>query len=353
MGPTKHLKSQTEKSKWYEVELNSFNLILMLAIAFILALPLYNMMQKSQTSDVVEMGSEVAEVNIPIDVERDVPQVAMYSKEWKKSIQGTKDDVHIVFTSSCSGYQNWQAENLLYSWARIQHPGRITRVIAGCQTEEDKARANRTAVPNPENRIQFFFVPDYTPSRSKVLLEITFVIIIVVDWVCVDVSYRPFLYFNKPYGMLRWLKEMTKNAQVQEERELYESFVICVDPDMILMRPLLFHLRDVAHAFAKERGMQEQDYDKVWLRKGHPVSQKYGIGPKWTLWGHCPMDRPGCAKVDEKVAWNHYSVGPPYMMHTDDWLTITPQWVEFSPGALEKTTTFHLAEMYSYSIACA
>ena len=46
-------------------------------------------------------------------------------------IAGTWDDVHIVFTTGCNGYQNWQSEVLFYSWARIKHPGRITRIIAG------------------------------------------------------------------------------------------------------------------------------------------------------------------------------------------------------------------------------
>ena len=48
-----------------------------------------------------------------------------------KLVEGTYDDVHVVFTTGCNGYQNWQSETLLYSWARIKHPGRITRIIAG------------------------------------------------------------------------------------------------------------------------------------------------------------------------------------------------------------------------------
>ena len=48
-----------------------------------------------------------------------------------KLVEGTYDDVHVVFTTGCSGYQNWQSETLLYSWARVKHPGRITRIIAG------------------------------------------------------------------------------------------------------------------------------------------------------------------------------------------------------------------------------
>ena len=62
----------------------------------------------------------------------------------------------------------------------------------------------------------------------------------------------------------------------------------------------------------------------------------------------------GCKKVDDRIAWNHYSVGPPYMMHLNDWRLTAPKWVEYSPPALEKEPPPSiLAEMYSYSLASA
>ena len=46
-----------------------------------------------------------------------------------KLIEGTYDDIHIVISTGCSGYQNWQSEVLLYSWAKVKQPGRITRLL--------------------------------------------------------------------------------------------------------------------------------------------------------------------------------------------------------------------------------
>lgn len=58
--------------------------------------------------------------------------------------------------------------------------------------------------------------------------------------------------------------------------------------------------------------------------------------------------------MTDRIAWDHYSVGPPYMMHLDDWRLIVNEWVSYSPAALEKDPPPSiLAEMYSYAIACA
>lgn len=81
-------------------------------------------------------------------------------------IVGTRDDIHIVVTTGCSGYQNWQSETLIYSWARLKQPGRFTRIIAGCKTDDERLKANTTAVNNDQNRIQFYFVKDYTPGKE-------------------------------------------------------------------------------------------------------------------------------------------------------------------------------------------
>ena len=91
---------------------------------------------------------------------------ALLNSKLSKLVNGTYDDVHIVISTGCSGYQNWQSEVLLYSWAKVKQPGRITRIAAGCKTEEDKLLVNKTAIPNDDNRILWYFVKDYTPDEK-------------------------------------------------------------------------------------------------------------------------------------------------------------------------------------------
>ena len=259
-----------------------------------------------------------------------------------KLIEGTYDDVHIVVTTGCSGYQNWQFETLIYSWAKIKQPGRFTRIIAGCKTEKEKFNANTTAIPNDDQRILFYFVKDFSPDKDDK-----------------NNGGRPFWYFNKPFGFNQWLND-PKNI-------IYESVIILIDPDMIILKPFLFHIKSEADKIAKQLSLTtpEKKNNKarirdLYVRRGHPVSQKYGIGAKWVRgnWtGFCDginYNNTDCQSKNERYIWEYYSVGPPYMMHIDDWKLISDKWVKFSPLALKwDPPPSILAEMYSYVIACA
>ncbi len=145
-----------------------------------------------------------------------------------------------------------------------------------------------------------------------------------------------------------------KNKKKQHERELYESVIVLIDPDMLILRPFLFHLKETSREYAIERNEATSEYEKYWVRKGHPVSQRYGIGNKWVMWKVCPEERKGCKEATAKVANDHYSIGPPYIMHIEDWKVHVGKWVEYSPISLEKDPPpSMLAEMYSFAIASA
>ena len=66
------------------------------------------------------------------------------------------------------------------------------------------------------------------------------------------------------------------------------------------------------------------------------------------------MMRPGspCLTTDHKTANQYYPVGPPYIMHADDWRKLAPVWREFAPRVYEQYP-YLLAEMYAYCIAAA
>ena len=206
-------------------------------------------------------------------------------------MEGTYDDVHTVVTTGCSGYQNWQFETLLYSWATVQQPGRFTRIIAGCNSEGERLKANTTAIPIDDHRVSFYFVRDFAPDKES--------------------GGRPFWYFNKPFGFNQWLFDPLN--------DIYESVIILIDPDMIMLKPLLFHLKSAADRIARElaettpeRKGKEPRVRDLWVREGHAVSQKYGIGAKWG-WGNwtgfCDEDKyngTDCRSTDERFIWEYY-----------------------------------------------
>merc|ERR1719295_140625 len=266
-------------------------------------------------------------------VQNEVLQTPSIDQQLNSLIQGTRDDIHIVFSTGCHSAQNFESELLLGSWARVQQPGRITRIISGCKNEEEKQLAMRTAIPNDDNRILFYFTDDFAVEYEG--------------------RSHGFYYFNKPFGTKQWIEDQFDH--------IYENVIVHLDPDMIILRPFLFHIEAEANKWAQYQhehthvndlhDAYEGEVRDLWVREGHPVSQYYDIRTEWVDWkGFCD-DRPSC-KVPEKVAAEHYRIGPPYMMHKNDWLKFTAKWVEFSPKAYEYNHDI-LAEMYSCAIASA
>lgn len=60
--------------------------------------------------------------------------------------------------------------------------------------------------------------------------------------------------------------------------------------------------------------------------------------------------RPRQISVNEAVAG--YAVGPPYMMHTRDWVKVIDLWIKMCPRVNERHPGI-LAEMYGFCIAAA
>lgn len=51
--------------------------------------------------------------------------------------------MHVVFSTDCSGYQNWQTLLLFHSAKKVGQKGRITRIASGC---DEKQQAELTAL---------------------------------------------------------------------------------------------------------------------------------------------------------------------------------------------------------------
>ena len=96
---------------------------------------------------------------------------------------------------------------------------------------------------------------------------------------------------------------------------------------MIILRPFLFHIESEAKSWAKWQKENTKDGNgmkeprDMYVREGHPVSQKYGIGAKWMKWNGFCDEKESCHPTD-RDAWNYFSVGPPYIMHKNDWLKV-------------------------------
>jgi len=209
--------------------------------------------------------------------------------EAKEEPLDPKDDVHIMFSTGCNPYQHWQSEVMFWNWHNVGHRGRITRIASGCHTDQNRDLARKTAVDS--DKIGTFIVKEAENKQHK--------------------------WLNKPVG----LKEFLSKAEIKE------SILILLDPDMVIVKP--FDVQNVS--------------------EGNPIAQKYGIGPKWLRWKLCDSDM---CKINDRDGWKWYSVGPPIMMHINDWRKVADSWYKYSPEVYKHDSTI-LSDMYSYAVGAA
>ncbi|CAM9421906.1 unnamed protein product [Pylaiella littoralis] len=233
-------------------------------------------------------------------------------------------DIHVVFSTDCSPYQNYQSILLFQSAEMVGQRGPITRVASGCTTEEETVL--QELMDKQPERFRVHFTPDFSLD---------------------PVTGEQFLFYNKPNGIAHFLK----NA----DPPLSEAVLALVDPDMIFMSPLTPRVDDPNKMLWHE---QEQQTGPAWVVEGTPVGQFYGLGGTWTTWKDLPeITRPlgndsPALKVTLVDARDNYTVGPPYLMHPRDWARVLDLWVALSPKVYKGHAGI-LAEMYAFCIAAA
>ncbi|CAN0037703.1 unnamed protein product [Scytosiphon promiscuus] len=236
----------------------------------------------------------------------------------------SRDDLHVVFSTDCSPYQNYQAIMLFHSAEMVGQRGPVTRVASGC-TDEEMAELRELMEKQPE-RFRVHFTPDYSLDPE---------------------TGESFMFYNKPNGMAHFLKNADPPVQ--------EAVIALVDPDMIFMSPLTPHVGDSSkmlwHSPKHENGPE-------WVVEGAPVGQYYGLGGSWTTWRDLPEiiqilgEGSPAGQVSQIDAAANYPVGPPYLMHPRDWARVLDLWVALSPRVYKGHPGI-LAEMYGFCLAAA
>lgn len=230
--------------------------------------------------------------------------------------------VHIIFSTDCKPFMDYQTLVLFHSAQLVGQKGPVTRIVSGCTKEKQEELTQLYKKLYPLYNAHF--TPDFSGPHK-------------------------YVYFNKPYGLKHWLEHADPPVGP-------EAVVALLDPDMILMRPITGEVRGMDNL--KYSGLAEdQLFDRV--VRGKPIAAVYGLGAPWTQENHrffnkreiCEPDSP-CLTVNEAFGDEHYSVGPPYILHRDDMLRIAISWCRYAPK-VHKQYPELLAEMYAYSIAAA
>lgn len=238
-------------------------------------------------------------------------------------------EYHIVFSTGCTLYQDWQSYVFFYHTMVSKQPGTITRIVSGCENEEaeQKVRAifDKEIHPMAPGRFKIHATPDYSKLEDG----------------------KSYVYFNKPFGMKHWLENALgfPNSPVNED-----AIVILVDPDQLIMRP--FRNNDFSNT--KWKFLKKGEKPRTRIEHGKPMGQLYGFGLQWkqrvnmtAIVANSRVD-----KLSTEEAQAGYIVGPPYVATARDMYTIVKQWCEFA-HPVHKQYPFLLAEMFAYCLAAA
>lgn len=232
---------------------------------------------------------------------------------------------YMVFSTSCSPFQNWQALAFFHFAKKVNQPGNVTRLVSGCTEKEaealKKVHAERIAPLDPG--FQLHITPDFDVRDDQ-------------------------KYWNKPHGLFDWMeKELGFPDRAAEHND---DIIIIVDPDMMLLRP-------ITHKFDNFKTEWKGKFKTNEVVHGIPIAQEYGYGNAWlqSLNGNLSYvvgpDSPAL-EVSLKDAETYYPAGPPYLATGKDMYAIATHWIKFLPRVHDLFPEF-MAEMHAYSIAAA
>eukprot|EP00953_Heterococcus_sp_UTEX-ZZ885_P012189 6993-Heterococcus_DN1.PRE.1 len=242
------------------------------------------------------------------------------------SVPRNDDDIHIVFSTDCGGYQHWQSMLTSYSAARVGQKGRVTRIASGC-TDKEKEILTAQAKTLPHGH-RVHFTPDFSFDEA---------------------SQTRYPYYNKPYGLQHFLKYASP--------PIAESVIVLTDPDFVMMKPFTPFLDETTQYYKGNSAPAiVPPATRPAVTEGFPLGQHYGLGGAWTQYATLAdivgTNDTNALHVTPDDADKYYAVGPPYIAHTRDWQKIVKLWTEYVPATLAANPGI-LQEMYAYCIATA
>jgi hypothetical protein len=217
--------------------------------------------------------------------------------------------LHVVFSTSCHDQMNWESFVFFYHAWKVKQPGTVTRIASGCNDEEAEKLTDfhETSIKTMSDRFYLHLTPDFSKQRLKEKF-----------------SYK---YMNKPFGLRSWMEVVLQMNSTSRSKGVEDGVVILMDPDMVLLRPLL-------HDFSKEDVIWVEEEPRFTMVKhGHPIAQQDGyLDSKWMkINGTFITGDPNIGRPKDTEGPIHWNTGPPYLATVKDMYDIARLWTEYAP----------------------
>lgn len=266
----------------------------------------------------------------------------------------------VVFVTDCTAYQDWQSEVLFRSGVLVKHRGPIVRIASGCEPEAQRRLERRydalygTAAAEAAGTLCW---AHFTPEYARLLEQANN-----------DHDYPP---YNRPSAILHFVTHFPGPA---------DAVVAVVDPDFIFLRPFHTDFTDRSAVLWSEDWAEAEIPPGV--GRGTPAAQSWSVieyvalgngEPKTPyLYGSNPPLAPPRETLTREArdllqpfapfvnttfgeALKYYDIGPPYIMHVDDWRLMAPDMIAYLP-LIRKRYPYLYAEMcaprYHFHIHC-
>ena len=250
---------------------------------------------------------------------------------------------HIVFSTGCSVWQDWQSYVFFYHVHKSGQMGNVTRIVSGCSPDEEIAlrQLHQKQIQTISPHFGLHFTPDYS---STVKPNVTYV------------------YFNKPFGMKHWMEQAlgyNSNGGGSKNNLHDDTIIILLDPDQIILRPFLQDYSKVPLMGWNIRFRSATINISMTVQHGSPLAQYYAFGGHWLKKvnlehilgeddGRNRSDSP-LYDVNRRDAYL-YAAGPPYIATARDMYKIVSQWADFAPRVHDNYPEL-LAEMFAFCLA--
>jgi hypothetical protein len=157
---------------------------------------------------------------------------------------------------------------------------------------------------------------------------------------------RYYKYMNKPYGLRHWMEQVLRMNETDHSPDVEDGIVFLLDPDMVLLRPLV-------HDFTNEDVMfvEEEPKSKI-VKHGMTMAQQDGyLNSMWMNLNISYVTNGGnINNLQQKDGSIYYNTGPPYLATVRDMYNIAKLWTEYAPRVYDIHPKL-FAEMFGYIIA--
>lgn len=264
----------------------------------------------------------------------------------KSNIKGIMPQYHVLFSTGCSDQQDWESYVFFYHAMRVQQPGNITRLVSGCDVEQQKRLSKfhyETIYLGMSKRFHIHFTPEY--GKSDPIFK------------------NEYKYNNKPNSLHHWMVHVlhmndtyppinhTSTTTTHDGHANVENdIILLLDPDMILLRPLLHDFSNQPNTIYANKSVSATS---KFVHHGNPISQQDAyLSNEWMDFNFSRITDGGTSPKNfrQQHGGLFYNSGPPYLGTVKDWWSLVNSWKEYVPRVYEEHPKI-FAEMYGLVIA--